>query len=91
MRFERIQATGTLYSFTVVRYPAAPGFEVPYSIGLVELDEQPGLRLAAQLRGPQSQAVSVGARVELTVGDGPMGPIPVCTQAPLIAHRPDPS
>ncbi len=52
------------------------------------------MALVAQLRGTQSQTVSVGSRVELTVGDGPMGPIPVCTQSswvPLIAHRPDPS
>lgn len=81
MRFEPITGTGTLYSFTVVEYPAAPGFEVPYMIALVELDEQPGVRLAAQLRGLDAHAVSVGEPVTLTVEDGPMGPIPVCTQS----------
>src|SRR5438105_6793014 len=38
-----VSGRGTVYSFTVVRESATRGFEPPYLIGFVELEEQPGL------------------------------------------------
>jgi uncharacterized protein len=79
MRYEALSCTGTLYSFSIVRYPAAQGFDLPYTIGLVEIDEQPGVRMAVQVIEPDPERIHVGAPVRLAVGTGPMGAIPVCS------------
>jgi uncharacterized OB-fold protein len=42
---EAVSGRGTVWSFTVNRYPWVPGFEPPYVIAEVELEEQVGLRL----------------------------------------------
>jgi uncharacterized OB-fold protein len=63
--WEEIAGTGTVYSFIVVRQPSVPGYldDLPYVVALVELDEQPGLRLPSRLDGADPDAVAVGARV----------------------------
>jgi hypothetical protein len=43
--FEEVSGRGTIYSFIVVRQQLVPVREVPYVVGVIELDEQPGLRL----------------------------------------------
>lgn len=48
-RFETASGSGTVFSFIVVRHPAVPGHVPPYVVALVELDEQPGLRLTGIL------------------------------------------
>lgn len=52
---------GTLYSFTVVHRAPQPGFEVPYVIGVVDLDE--GFDLMTNIVGVAPEAVRIGARV----------------------------
>ena len=54
-RFDPIAGTGSLRSFIVVRHAAVPGYldAVPYIVGMVELDEQPGLRLVGLSRPPR--------------------------------------
>lgn len=52
-------AEGTLYSYTVVRR-SFPGRDVPYVVGLVDLDD--GLRVMATIAADESQ-VTVGTRV----------------------------
>jgi uncharacterized OB-fold protein len=42
---EAVSGRGTVWSYTVNRYPWAPGIEPPYVLAEVELAEQPGLRL----------------------------------------------
>ncbi|GAA1868885.1 hypothetical protein GCM10009836_56790 [Pseudonocardia ailaonensis] len=57
--------TGTL--FESVRMEIAPrGFEPPFLVGFVDLDE--GARLFARLDWPDGVAPSHGDRVEMTVG-----------------------
>jgi uncharacterized OB-fold protein len=79
--FEPVAGTGAVHSFIVVHYPAVPGFaeELPYVVALVELDEQPGLRLSARLVGVDPGAVAIDQRVRAEIVDHPGGPhrIPV--------------
>jgi len=55
---------GTLYTYTVVRQ-AAPGFEVPYVLGYLDLPE--GVRLLGQVAGIEPEAVRLGMRLYLNV------------------------
>jgi uncharacterized OB-fold protein len=65
--WEPVAGTGAIYSFIVVRQPSVPGYlgagDLPYAVALVELDEQPGLRLPARLVDVTPEAVRVGLRV----------------------------
>lgn len=56
---------GTLYSFTTQHRAAHPHFAdaVPYSLGLVDLDE--GIRILASVDGIAPDALAVGMPVEL--------------------------
>jgi uncharacterized OB-fold protein len=47
--FEATTGRGTLFSFAVSHLPAGPDVPVPYTIALVELPEQTGLRLLTNL------------------------------------------
>jgi len=73
--FEPIQGTGQLHSYIVVRHAAVPGYldELPYVIGLVELDDQPGLRVVGQLPEVDPAAIEPGSRVQAGIGVLPPG------------------
>jgi uncharacterized protein len=53
---KQLSGKGRLYSFTVITRPFHQGFidDLPYVVGFVELDEQPGLRLITTIVGDQS-------------------------------------
>lgn len=55
---------GTIYSYTVTRHALTEGYKgsVPYAVGLVELDDAPGVRLIANLVGDED-AFSIGLGV----------------------------
>lgn len=74
-RFEEVAGTGTVYSYIVQRQPVVVGYvdTVPYVVALVELDEQPGLRLPARLVGVEPEGVHVGMRVAAELVDLPPG------------------
>lgn len=57
---EEVSGRAVLHSFTVNHQPWAPGPEVPYVIGLVELPEQEGLRLTTNVVNVDPGAVRVG-------------------------------
>jgi uncharacterized OB-fold protein len=59
---------GTVYSFTIVRQAFDAAFlpEIPYVVALVELDEQPGLLLLANIIDTDVDEVDIGLRVEVT-------------------------
>lgn len=73
--FEAVAGTGELYSFIVVYQPAIPGYrdKLPYVVGIVELDEQPGLRLTGRIVGVEPDAVRVGQRVRARIEPLPGG------------------
>lgn len=52
---------GEVYSFTVHHHPPIPGFEMPYVVGLITLDE--GVRMLGNVIGLEPGAVAVGMRV----------------------------
>jgi len=85
--FERVAGTGVVYSYIVQRQPAVAGYldKTPYVVALVELDEQPGLRLPALLAGADPAGVTCGMRVEAQFTDLPGGDykVPVFRPAPL--------
>lgn len=65
---EAVSGRGTVHSFTVNHQPW-DGSTDPYVIALVELAEQPGLRLTTNLVGCDPAAVRVGMAVEAVFED----------------------
>jgi uncharacterized OB-fold protein len=67
----RVSGLGVIHSFTVTHHKGAPGFadETPFVVVLVELDEQKGLRIIANLRGCAPGDVRVGLPVEVVFED----------------------
>jgi uncharacterized OB-fold protein len=60
-----VSGGGIVYSFTVNYQHWVPD-TYPYVIAIVELDEQPGLRLTSNIVGCALDDVQVGMRVEVT-------------------------
>ncbi|MFD4406221.1 Zn-ribbon domain-containing OB-fold protein [Nocardia sp. NPDC058499] len=68
LRYEAVSGRGTVHSYTVLEDPPGPGFAtlVPLVVVVVELVEQPGLLMVANLLGTEPAAVRIGAEVEVT-------------------------
>lgn len=60
-----VSGNGTVYSYTVNHQPWMPGLEVPYTLAIVELDEDPALRLTTRLTGVAPDAARIGLRVRV--------------------------
>jgi hypothetical protein len=76
-RWEAASGSGTVYSFTIVRYPPNPELadRVPYVVALIELDEGP--RLVSNVVGVDPESVTINQRVRVQfdpVGDGSVLP-----------------
>ncbi|WP_239476753.1 Zn-ribbon domain-containing OB-fold protein [Nocardia arizonensis] len=69
-RSERIEipGTGTVFTFTVNHHPYRPEMPVPYVIALIELDEAPGLRVAANIVDCDPESVRIGMPVRARSG-----------------------
>lgn len=67
LNFVPVSGRGTVYSYTVTYHNFVPGFEwdVPFAIALVAIEEQPDVRLLANLREVDVNHVEVGMRVEV--------------------------
>jgi len=81
---EEVSGRGTVYSFTETRKAFHPFFvdRIPYLVVVVELEEQPGLRLVSNLVGVAEPDVRFGMPV--TVGFEQLAPeltIPVFSPA----------
>ncbi len=61
---EPVSGRGEVFSFTV-NHQSWDGGTDPYSIVLVELDEQPGLRLTSNLLGVDLDAIEIGLPVQV--------------------------
>jgi len=68
---EALGGKGVVFASAVVRQPFDQAFvaEVPYVVALIELDEQPGLRILANVRGAESEAPSPGTPVRVEFED----------------------
>ena len=62
---EAVSGRGRVYSFTVNHYEWVPGFEPPYVVATVELDEQRGLQVLTNLVDCSEQDVHCDLEVEV--------------------------
>jgi uncharacterized OB-fold protein len=62
---EATSGRGVLHTYTVNHQPWLPGFDPPYIVAIVELIEQPGLRLTTNLMGVAIDDVKIGTQVEV--------------------------
>jgi uncharacterized OB-fold protein len=60
-----VSGRGRVHAFTVARQAFDPSFEVPYVLALVEIDEDPEVRILANLVQADPAAVTGGAAVEV--------------------------
>lgn len=66
LQWSPVTGRGTVVSHTVNHQPWAPDTIVPYTLVLVELDEQAGLRLTSRLvDGPMPNGALIGSRVSV--------------------------
>lgn len=68
VHFEEVSGIGTIFSFIVVRQPLVPGRVPPYVVGIVELAEQPGLRINAVIAADPAE-VRIGRPVRMRIVD----------------------
>ena len=63
--WRQVSGHGTVHSWTVAHHPFHPGFksELPYVLVTVDLDE--GVRMLAQIRGLEVDALAVGLPVTM--------------------------
>ena len=54
-----VSGRGRVYTYTVNRRAWSPGLEVPYVIAIVQLDEQPDLRLMTNIVGCSADEVTI--------------------------------
>ena len=57
------KGTGRLHSWTTVHQSVHPGYDAPYTIVLVELDETPAVRMVGRVDG--APALAAGMKMEV--------------------------
>jgi uncharacterized OB-fold protein len=60
-----VSGEGKVFTFTINHHPFHPAVPVPYVVAIVELNEQPDLRLIANISGCSANDVSVGMNVRV--------------------------
>jgi uncharacterized OB-fold protein len=60
-----VSGRGTVFSYTINHQPWVPGFDPPYVVAIVEIDEQPDVRLTTNLVGIAPDAVEIGMAVQV--------------------------
>lgn len=63
-----VSGRGTIHSFTIT-HRSVPGFEAPFNVILVELAEQPGLRMVSNLIGAEPR-IGMQVQVGFTTVEG---------------------
>ncbi len=62
---EPVSGRGTVTTYTINHKQWLPGLPVPYVLALVELDEDPAVRLPTNIVGIDPQLVTIGMPVEV--------------------------
>jgi uncharacterized protein len=62
---EAVSGRATLASYSVNHHPWLPGFELPYVVALVEIVEQPALRLTTNLINCPEEGIRIGMKVQV--------------------------
>jgi uncharacterized OB-fold protein len=60
-----VSGRGTVATYTLNHQPWVPAPDHPYAIAIVELEEQPGLRLMTNVVGCPAEDVHIGMRVRV--------------------------
>jgi uncharacterized protein len=76
-----VSGRGRVYSFTINRRAWEPGLEVPYVIAIVELEEQPGLRLLTNIVDTPVDDVAIDMAVQIAFVPRGDAFLPVFTRA----------
>ncbi|MFF7248725.1 bifunctional MaoC family dehydratase N-terminal/OB-fold nucleic acid binding domain-containing protein [Embleya sp. NPDC008237] len=65
LEWETVESTGkgVVYSHVTMHYPKFPAFDMPYAVGLIELEE--GVRMLGNVLGVPHDEVRIGMPVEL--------------------------
>jgi uncharacterized protein len=63
--YEPVSGRGKVRTWTVVRHSFLQGFELPFVLVDVELDDQPDLRMVGRLLGDADAPLFLGERVEV--------------------------
>jgi uncharacterized OB-fold protein len=79
---EAVSGRGFVYSYTIAHREFAPGIEPPYVVAVVELDEQPGLRILTNLVNVNQADVAIGLKVRALFRD-------VADDAALVFFEPE--
>ncbi|MEE9285814.1 MAG: Zn-ribbon domain-containing OB-fold protein [Dehalococcoidia bacterium] len=68
LAFEPVSGRGVIYSYTITHDARQPAFaEIqPYTVAVVELEEQPGLFMLSNIPGARVDEVKSGMPVEVT-------------------------
>ena len=61
---QAVSGRAVVHTFTVNHQPWIPGFDPPYVVAIVELEEQPGLRLTTNVVGCEPEDVEIGMAVK---------------------------
>lgn len=69
LRWSKLSGRGTVYSYSVICVPIVRGLEPPYAVAQIELEEQAGLRLIANILDCDPNDVRIGMPVEVTFED----------------------
>lgn len=71
LHYEPVSGRGRVKTWTVVREAFLPSWqdEIPYPVAVVELDEQEGLYLTAQIVGAGPDDMAIGVPVEVVFED----------------------
>ncbi len=69
--WQPVSGFGRVKTWTVMRTAFLPGFadDIPYVVADIELDEQPGLRMAARLRNVAAAEIRIGMPVQVAFDD----------------------
>jgi uncharacterized OB-fold protein len=66
---EAVSGRATVAAYTINRQNWIPGFEPPYVVAIVELDDEPDVRLITNVVGLPIEDVSIGMAVEVFFED----------------------
>ena len=66
---EKVSGRGTVAAFSVDRQPWIPGFEPPYIVAMVEIAEEPGVRLISNVVDIEPADMRIGLDVEVFFED----------------------
>lgn len=76
-----VSGHGTVFTYTVNYHPYNPDVPTPYVIAIVELAEQSGLRVAANIIDCEPDSVACGMPVNLRPGQRSTGGAPLFAPA----------